>query len=140
MLAAMADALVGFDPSKPTGSKFSAQVKAEILAIAPASPPDGSISEVKLAALAVSRDKIKLGAVDSPQIAAGGVAAVNLAAGAVTGPKLAAGVVTGDKAGQGVVRAKDTSGNDIALTIVPISALAYAALSSPDPNTLYGLY
>lgn len=140
MLRAMADALVGFDTAKPTGSKFSDAVKAEILAIAPAAPPDGTITEVKLAPEAVAAEKIKPGAVGSPQIAAGGVESVNLAASAVTTGKLASGAVTADKAGAGVTKARDTAGNAIALTIVPITALEYAALTSPDPNVLYGIH
>lgn len=135
----MAQGYVGFDPTKPTGTKFTQpEVRAEIAALAPTSPPDGSIGANKLAAEAVTQDKIQPGAVGPAQIANSGVATGNLANLSVTEPKLADDAVTRAKAGLGVVTARDTSGNATAMEVLIIAATAHALLGvNEDPNTTY---
>ncbi|AWN04240.1 tail fiber protein [Gordonia phage Sour] len=133
----MADLLVGYDPAQPAGSRFSPEVRAEIAEVAPDNIENGSVTTAKLANDAVTGDKLAPGAVGSAEIAQNGVASTNLASDAVTTTKLADDAVTAAKAGLGVPTAHDASGNPISIDFVPITAAAYGAISSPDPNTIY---
>lgn len=132
----MADLLVGYDASQPPGSRFAPEVNAEIAEVAPDNITNGSVTTAKLADDAVTQAKLAPGAVGSTEIANGGVGSANIATDAVTTVKLADDAVTGDKAGAGVMQARDSSGNQITLTGVPITAAAYGAIT-PDPNTIY---
>lgn len=138
----MALGYVGFDPTAPVGQKFKDPVvRAEVAALAPTSPPDGSIGANKLAPSAVTREKIQPGAVGTSQIEANGVGPGNIAPEAVTESKIAPGAVTRAKAGLGVVTARDTSGNPVKNELLTISATDHAALGpNEDPNTTYLIY
>ncbi|WAB09212.1 hypothetical protein SEA_LITTLEMUNCHKIN_36 [Gordonia phage LittleMunchkin] len=133
----MADLFVGYDPAQPAGQRFAPEVRAEIAEVAPDNIDNGSVTTAKLANDAVTGDKIAPGAVNTTEIATGGVGAANLATDAVTTVKLANDSVTAAKAGLGVPTAHDASGNDISVDFVPITAAAYGALTTPDPNTFY---
>lgn len=128
---------IAYDDSAEVGERLAPEVRQEIAEVAPSQVLNGSITTAKLRDKAVTEEKLADGAVTSPKIATGGVKAVNLDAGAVTTDKLDAGSVTADKAGVGVVTARNSSGDPITLTGVPITAADYASLSPPDPNTLY---
>lgn len=135
----MADQIIAYDPAKPVGQRLGAPIRAEIQEVAPSTVDAGSVTESKLADDAVTNPKIAPGAVDSVTIATGGVERVNIASEAVGEPQLAPHSVTPEKTGIGVVTAKDNSGNDLALTVVHLSAAQLAAIPTPnrDPNTLY---
>lgn len=133
----MAELLIGYDPTKPQGQRLAPEVRAEIELLAPSNIPNGGVTTSKIANDAVTQDKIGDGAVGPSQLAANAVTAVALATGAVTTVKLANAAVTSAKVGLGVMKAKDSTGNDIALTGVPVTAAQYAAITSPDPNVLY---
>lgn len=132
----MADLVVGYDPAQPAGQRFAPEVRAEIAEVAPDNIDNGSVTTAKLADDAVTAAKIAPGAVGTVEIANGGVGTANLATDAVTTVKIADGAVTADKAGVGIMKARDSAGNPINLTGVPITAAAYGAIT-PDPNTVY---
>lgn len=133
----MADILVAYDPEQPAGERLAPEVISEIQLVAPNDVQDGAITTSKLAVGAVEEDNIADGAVGTAQIANGGVAAANLATAAVTAGKIQAEAVGFAAAGPGVATAQDSSNNNIALRFVPITAALYAALTPPDPNTIY---
>ena len=133
----MAVTVVALNTSNAVGSKLDPEMIAEIEAVAPSNIDPGEVKAVHIDEEAVERDKIKLGAVDSPQIAEGGVKAINLGAESVTTAKLAPNSVTPEKTGPGIMECRDTAGNPLSIAAVPITALAYAALTTPDPNVLY---
>jgi hypothetical protein len=136
----MAITNVMLDTSKPLGEKLDPEMVAEIEDLAPGIPPDGTITEQKLADHSVTQPKIAPGAVGSPQIAAGGIEAENFAPGAVDTPALADGSVTDEKAGTGVATAHDPAGNPVTLDFVLIPNAAYQALTVLDPNVAYLIY
>lgn len=133
----MADQFIAFDPEADEGERLSPEVRTEIAFVAPSAVLNGSITTAKLADDAVNQDKIAPGAVGSVEIATGGVAAENMGAESVTTTALAADAVTPVKCGTGVVTAADASGNDLETREVYLTAVQYAAISSPDPNTTY---
>lgn len=133
----MAELLIGYDPTKPQGERLAPEVQAEIALLAPSNIPNGGVTTSKIANDAVTQDKIGDAAVGADQLAANAVTTAALATGAVTAVKIANGAVTSAKVGTGVMRVKDSSGNDIIVTSVPVTAAQYAAITSPDPNTLY---
>lgn len=135
----MADIVVAYDPEQPAGERLAPEVIAEIQLVAPNDVQDGAITNLKLATGAVEESNIAAGAVGSTELAAGAVNAAALASNAVTSGKLAAGAVGFAAAGAGVATVQDSSGNNISLRIVPITAALYAAIVSPDPNTLYAI-
>lgn len=129
------------DTARPVGDKLDPEMQAEVEALAPGVPPDGTITEAKLHQQAVSRDKLKPGAVDSTIIADGGIKPVNYEGKSVGTAAIADDAVTADQAGTGVVTAHDPAGNKITLDIVPMSTAAYQALGTAvDPNVAYWLY
>lgn len=125
------------DTARPVGSKLDAEMQAEIEALAPGVPPDGTITEQKLHNEAVTRDKIKAGAVDQTKIAEGGVGPMNYESESVDTPALADRAVTAEKTGVGVVTAYDLAGNPVESKRVYLTAAQYAALPLKDPNTDY---
>lgn len=133
----MAELLVAIDLTKPVGQRLAPEVQAEVELLAPSNIPAGGVTTSKIANDAVTQDKIGDDAVGAAQITDGAVGSAALATNAVTTVKIANGAVTSVKAGAGIARSKDASGNDITITAVPISAAAYAAITTPDPNTLY---
>lgn len=135
----MAQGVVGFDASKPKGSKFTQpEVRAEIAGLAPTSPPDGSIGANKLAPDAVTKEKMAPASVGGAEIEAGGVGTSNLGAKVVTGDKIADKGVGRPQAGPGVMTVRDTNGNAVTMEAVVISATLHAQLGvNEDPNSLY---
>ena len=134
----VASAVVLFDPTASPGSKFqSTAVKDEIALVAPGDITPGSVTTSMIADDAITAAKIAPGAVTSAGLATGAVQASNIDDGAVTAGKLAAGALTNAAAGPGIVTATSSSSSPISLNIEPITEAAYAALGSPDPNTLY---
>lgn len=131
---------VALDTSKDVGEKLDPEMRAEIEALAPSNIDDGEIQESMFDDDVVSRRAIAPGAVGTVEIATDGVEAANIKAGAVGTSEIAAGAVTADKAGAGVVKARDTAGNPLGITIVPITSLAYANLTTVDPNVMYAIY
>lgn len=133
----MPELLVAFDTSKPIGQRFAPEVRQEIELLAPSNIPIGGVTTSKIANDAVTQEKIGDDAVGPDQLADQAVGAAALATNAVTTVKIANGAVTSAKVGVGVMKVKDSTGNDITLTGVPVTAAQYAAITSPDPNTLY---
>ncbi|UJE15689.1 hypothetical protein SEA_LIGMA_34 [Gordonia phage Ligma] len=133
----MADLIVGYDPAQPAGERFAPEVREEIAEVAPDNIDNGSVTTAKLADDSVTQAKIAPGAVGSTEVATGGVGSANLATDAVTTVKIADDAVTGDKVGNGVTQARDSAGNQITLTAVPLTAAQYGAIGSPDPNVVY---
>lgn len=137
----MALGYVGFDHTRPVGQKFTnPQVIAEIQALSPLEVAPGGITNSKIAPLAVTRDKVAAKTLTGAEMADGAVGTVQLANDAVTTVKLGAKAVTGPKAGAGVLKVKDSAGNDIEITLVPITQNQYDALATKDPAVLYGIY
>lgn len=133
----MADLFISYDPAQPVGQRLAPEVRAEIATVAPSTVNNGSITAAKLAPNAVVTDKIADGAVTSAKIADGTIVTGDLADSSVTNAKIANGSVTPSKVAAGVVTAYDASGNPLRLNLVPITSAKYAALATPDPNTLY---
>lgn len=133
----MADLFIAFDPTADEGERLAPEVRTEIAAVAPSAVLNGSITTAKLADDAVTQAKIYPGAVASTELATGGVDAINLAAGAVVTEALGSAAVVPSKCGTGVVTAVDSSDNDLETLIKVLTAAEYAAIGSPDPNTLY---
>ena len=133
----MADLFIAFDPNADPGSRLAPELVAEIGVVAPSVVLNGSITTAKMALQAITEACIYPGAVGSTEIATGGVATVNLATGAVTAAKIGTDAVTPNACAPGVVTAADTNGNPAATVIVVMTAVQYAALTTPDPNTLY---
>jgi DNA-binding transcriptional LysR family regulator len=133
----VSDIVLAYDPAQPPGSRLSAEAVAEIQLVAPDTVADGTIDTRKMADNAISTSKIQPGAVTSPKIATGGVLTANIGPKQVTTAKIADGAVHFAQAGAGIATAQDASNNDISIRLVPMTAIAYAALSSVDPNTLY---
>lgn len=133
----MADLVFTYDPNANVGERLAPEVRAEIAVVAPSTVLNGSITTAKLAEDAVTTDKITTGAVTTNEIAVGGVTATNIASSAVSTAKIASQAVTPDKVGTGVVTSVDSTGATVATAIRYVTAAQYAAISSPDPNTLY---
>lgn len=133
----MADKLISIDLSQDPGEQFAPEVIAEIQFVAPSAVVNGAITTPKLADDAVTTDKIAPGAVGATEIATGAVGATALASGGVTTAKVADAAVTPAKVGTGVVTAVDSSDATVATKIKYVTAVQYAAIGSPDPNTLY---
>lgn len=133
----MADQFIAYDPSANSGERLAPEVRAEIAVIAPSTVVNGAVTTAKLADDAVTAPKIAAGAVGTTEIGTGAITAVNLASAAVTADKLAAGAVTPAKLGTGVVSSVDSSSSAVSTTIMFLTASQYAAISSPNPNTLY---
>lgn len=133
----VADRWIAIDLSQDPGEQFSPEVIAEIREVAPSAVVNGSITTAKLADDAVTQDKIAAGAVGATEIATGAVGATALASGGVTTAKINDAAVTPAKVGTGVVTAVDSSDATVATKIKYVTAVQYAAIGSPDPNTLY---
>ncbi|MEU9805414.1 hypothetical protein [Mycobacterium sp. NPDC050853] len=133
----MPDRFIALDMSKPVGQRFAPQVREEIVEVAPSTLNDNAVSTQKLADNAVTEPKLAPGAVSSTRIATKGVKTVNIDDAAVGTAQLASGAVTAAKAGIGVVTVHDSAGNAIKVDMVPMTSIAYAALTTKDPNTLY---
>lgn len=133
----MTIANVMMDTAQPVGSKLDDEMIAEIEEIAPGIPPDGTITEAKLHAQAVSKEKIKPGAVDSTIIAEGGIKAINYESKSVGSAALADHAVGALQAGTGVPTTYDFAGNPIEDKRVYCTAAQYASLAVKDPNTEY---
>lgn len=138
----MAQGVVGFDASKPKGSKFTQpEVRAEIAGLAPTSPPDGSIGSNKLAPDAVTKEKMAPSSVGGAEIEPSGVGTSNIAPKAVTQDKLGDKSVGRVQAGPGVMTVRDVNGNPVTMEALVISATAHALLgANEDPNSLYLIY
>lgn len=88
-------------------------------------PPDGSVTEAKLAANAVTSVKIAAGAVTSAKIADNSVGETKLAANAVTSVKIAAGAVNLEKIADNSIR-----GRHILEGVIDETKLAAGAVTS----------
>lgn len=133
----MADQFIAYDPSADAGERLAPEVRAEIAVLAPSTVLNGAVTTAKLADDAVTAAKIAAGSVGNPELAGGAVATANIASGAVTADKLAGSSVTPAKCSTGVVTSTDVSSNSVATTIMYLTAAQYAAIVSPNPNTLY---
>lgn len=133
----MADLFIAFDPDADAGERLAPEVRTEIAVVAPSVVVNGSITSAKLASDAVTQAKIYPGAVGTTEVASGGIDAVNLATGAVTTNKLGDNAVTPVKCGTGVPTAVDSSDNPTETILKFLTAAQYAAISTPDPNTVY---
>lgn len=135
----MADIVVAYDPEQPAGERLAPEVIAEIQLVAPNDVQDGAITTTQIAAATIEESNMAANSVGAPELINGSVGAAALASSAVTAGKIQAGAVGFAAAGAGVTTVQDSSGNNISLRIVPITAALYAALSPPDPNTLYAI-
>lgn len=133
----MADQFIAYDPTANAGERLAPEVRAEIAVIAPSSVVDGSVTTAKLADDSVNAAKIIAGQVGTTEIGTGAVNTVNIANLAVNSDKLAASAVVPSKCGVGVVTSVDSSSNSVATAIMYLTAAQYAAIASPNPNTLY---
>lgn len=128
------------DTSQDVGNKLDPEMQAEVEALAPSSLDPGEIQEIHFDDDVVSQRAIAPGAVGTVEIETDGVDSPNIKAGAVGTSELAADAVTRDKAGAGVMTCADTAGNPITVEFVPITSVAYAALSPKLPGVLYATY
>lgn len=133
----MADLFISYDPAKPEGERLAPEVRAELSLVAPSTVNNNSITTAKLVDKSVTTDKLADSAVTTGKIAAGAVETVDIKDLAVVTAKLANNAVTPGKVASGVVTSADTGGNAFRLAMVPITSTGYAALTTPDPNTLY---
>lgn len=134
----MADVIgVAYDPDQPAGQRLAPEVREEINLIAPSTVNDGDVTTPKLRDKAVTREKIEVDAVGPDQLAAGSVGNTELATAAVTGSKVADHTLTDTHAAAGLVTAHGPDGQPIVLNLVPLTAVEYAAIANPDPDTAY---
>lgn len=126
-----------YDPDMPEGQRLPPEMRAEIARLAPANLTPNSVTQDKIADGAVGRDQLDAKAVDATRLADGAVGQAQLALGAVGSNQLAPGAVTAAKAGAGILKFTDPSGTPIAGTVIVLTSTQYAALTSPDPNTIY---
>lgn len=126
----------GLDSSKPVGSRLSAQMIAEIQAVAPSAVVNNSITTAKMRDGAITTAKIAAAAVDTTKIAAQGVETANIKDAAVTTSKVADGAITRVKAGVGLVVGSNVDGSPASFTQMPCTALEYAALT-PAAGVFY---
>lgn len=126
-----------FDPSAAAGERLAPQLREEISVLAPSTLNDGAVAEQKLQDGSVTHPKLAADAVQSGNIAAGQVLAVNLGSKAVTGEKLDDACVTPPKVGLGVVTSQDSGGSPVELRLVPITALEFSGIVTPDPAVVY---
>jgi trimeric autotransporter adhesin len=137
----MTDTLVMFNPVANPGSKFmSAAVIEEIGFVAPSSIGPGALTSSMFAAGSVTAPALAANSVTATAIAAGAVTAAAMAVNSVTGAALAPGAVTPAAAGVGMPTATDQLGNPVALSFIVLTAAQYAAIATPNPNTLYFCY
>lgn len=128
---------VGFNPDAPAGSKFDPEVIAEIAEVAPSTVTPGSIETSDLAQKAVTTDKLDDEAVGTDQLGDGSVTYPKLGPKAVKAGTLDDDSVTVRSAGTGVLTLVDNVGAPIGGPGVLLTDAQYAALGTPDPNTLY---
>jgi hypothetical protein len=133
----VADLLVAYDPTASAGSRLAPEVQDEIRDVAPSTVGANSITEPKMANNAVSTRTVVDGAITEPKYADASVSTRALGAKQVTGAKIADDTIGPTQTGNGVATCADKDGNDIALRFVPISSSDYAAITTPDPNTIY---
>jgi hypothetical protein len=133
----MSDVLVGYDPDQPAGERFAPEVVAEIEIVSPNDVQDGAITTLQIASNTIQEDNMAPESVGAAELINGAVGTAALANGAVTAGKIANGAVGMLAAGAGVATATDNNGNALTLTIVPITAAQYAALSPPVATALY---
>lgn len=126
-----------FNPAADPGERLAPELREEISVLAPSTLNDGAVAEQKLQDGSVTHPKLALDAVQSDNIGVGQVLAVNLGSKAVTGDKIDDGAVTPPKAGLGVVTSQDGSGTPVELHLVPITALEFGAIVTPDPAAVY---
>lgn len=131
----MAELFIAYDTGMPVGQRLSAEVIAEIQAIAPSNVANGSITTAKLATDAVTAAKIADDAVESAHLATGAVDTAALASDSVTAVKIPNGAITMAKLGTGRVQGANSTGAQ-SLTIWTGTAAQYAALA-PDASTVY---
>lgn len=126
-----------FRPDEDEGSRLAPEIIAEIQFVAPSTVTNGSITEAKMADDSISTRTIKDGAVTTDEL--GDVAVTNpkLAPEAVTTDKIDDDAVTRAKAGVGVATAVDSTDSPINLELKRVTEAQMAAITSPDPNTLY---
>lgn len=136
----MADLFIAYDPTRPVGQRLAPEMATEIALLSPIEVSDGSITEVKLADQAITQDKMGANSVLSYALSDEAVLSEKLAALAVTKAKIALRAIGPDQVDDGVPTAYDSSGNPISVKMVIISAAGYAALSPPDPDTLYFIF
>ena len=137
MVRGMADLIAGLDMSQPVGQRFGPEVIAEIEVVAPSTVNDGDITEPKLDNGAVSTRALADGAVTEEKLGDEAVSTRALADGSVTDDKIALSGLHPEKVAPGIPTATDWNGNYVSLRHVVLTAAQYAALSAPDPNTLY---
>ena len=133
----MADLAVFYDPTKAPGERLGPSVRTEIALVAPAAVLNGSITTAKLADDSVTEAKVVDASVTTGKIADLNVTTGKIAAEAVTTDKVADDAITPAKTATGVVTALDSDGNYVEAKIVFVTAAQYAALSPPDPNSVY---
>lgn len=137
----MADVIgVLYDPDQPPGERLAPEVRAEINLVAPSTVNDGDITTPKLRDGAVTGEKIEQATVTGDHLAPGAVGNTALANGAVTGGKVADHTLTDTQAGAGIATAHSATGQPIRLTLVPMTAVEYSAVTNPDPDTAYLIY
>lgn len=133
----MADKFIAYDDAADPGERFAPEVRAEIAEVAPSVVLNGSITTAKLADDSVTQAKIGQEAVGAAELAPDAVETNKIKSSAVTTGKIAANAVTPPKVGTGVVTAVDSSDATVATVIKYVTAVQYAAITTPDPNTLY---
>jgi hypothetical protein len=114
-------------------------VRDEIAELAPIFIEAGTVTESKFGDSAVSTRALASGAVTSPKIAAKALVSEHYADESIPSTALEFGCVTADKAGVGVVTSVNSAGDPVMMTLVVLTAAAWAAIAVPDPNTLYYL-
>lgn len=133
----MADQFIAYDPTATSGLRLAPEVRAEIVAVAPSTVLNSSISTAKLADDSVTAAKIATGAVTSSELATSAVLAANISTAAVTTTKIADASITPAKTTTGVVTSVDSSDVAAVTVIKYVTAAQYAAIATPNPNTLY---
>lgn len=131
------DLFIIYDPDADEGERLAPEVRTEIAAVAPSAVLNGSITTLKLQDAAVTNAKLAVNSVAYTNIIDNAVRTAGIQAAAVTTAKIADAAVTPAKTTTGVVCAVDNSGTTVATRIMYLTAAQYAAIGSPDSNTLY---
>jgi len=132
--------IVGYDPGGPVGQRLAPEIRAEIELLAPVNIPTGAVDNTKLGDGSVDNRTIDDKAVDNPKLDDAAVDARVVAAKSITAAKLADGSVNNTHVDIGVPVSLDVTGDPVALIFTPCTAAEYAALSTPNPNTIYFIH
>lgn len=127
----------GYNPAAPVGERLAPEIRTEIALLVPTILPANSVGGEQLQEGAVGSEHIGEGAVTEGAYGAGSIHETSIAYQAVTSELIAPGSIHIEHVEAGVATTVDTNEQAVELRFTPLTATEYAAIPSPDPNTIY---